>query len=118
MRPDGRRRNITERDCTPRPLGGASGQAPSVAGGNRLREVVGFHCQQTVEKYLKALLTFYQVEFPKTHEIERLLVLVSGANREAADALTGAKCISFPGDQPIPTRIEGEIARRLSRRKR
>jgi HEPN domain-containing protein len=79
--------------------------APSMAGGNRLREVVGFHCQQTVEKYLKALLTFYQVEFPKTHEIERLLVLVSGANREAADALSGAKWlgpfgvdIRYPGD--------------------
>ena len=28
----------------------------------RLREIVGFHCQQTVEKYMKALLTFYQVE--------------------------------------------------------
>jgi len=80
--------------------------------------IILFGSAATGQKYLKALLTFYQVEFPKTHEIERLLVLVSGANREAADALTGAKCISFPGDQPIPTRIEGEIARRLSRRKR
>ena len=79
--------------------------APSVASSVRLREIVGFHCQQTVEKYLKVLLTFYQVEFPKTHEIERLLVLVRGANREAADALTGAKWlgpfgvdIRYPGD--------------------
>jgi hypothetical protein len=32
-----------------------------------------------------------QVEFPKTHEIERLPVLVSSANRGAADALSGAK---------------------------
>jgi HEPN domain-containing protein len=65
--------------------------APGVASSVRLREVVGFHCQQTVEKYLKALLTFYQVEFPKTHEMERLLALVSSANRGAADALSGAK---------------------------
>ena len=71
----------------------------------RLREVVAFRCQQTVEKYLKALLTFYQVEFPKTHEIERLLVLLSSANRGAADALSGAKWlgpfgvdIGYPGD--------------------
>ena len=49
--------------------------APRVASSTRLREVVGFHCQQAVEKYLKVLLTFYQVEFPKTHEIERLLAL-------------------------------------------
>jgi len=79
--------------------------APSVASSVRLREIVGFHCQQTVEKYLKALLTFYQVEFPKTHEIERLLVLVGSANRVAADALSGAKWlgpfgvdIRYPGD--------------------
>jgi len=76
-----------------------------VASSIRLREIVGFHCQQTVEKYLKVLLTFYQIEFPKTHEIERLLVLVSSANREAADALAGAKWlgpfgvdIRYPGD--------------------
>jgi hypothetical protein len=37
----------------------------------------------TVEKYLKVLPTFYQVEFPKTHEIDRLLVLVSSTNRGA-----------------------------------
>jgi hypothetical protein len=31
--------------------------APSVATSIRLREIVGFHCQQSVEKYLKVLLT-------------------------------------------------------------
>ena len=61
--------------------------APNVVSGARLREIVGFHCQQAVEKFLKALLAYYQVEFPKTHDIERLLVLVSGVNREAAKAL-------------------------------
>jgi len=54
--------------------------APDVASSTRLREVIGFHCQQTVEKYLKVLLTYYQVEFPKTHEIKRLLALLSRAN--------------------------------------
>jgi len=62
-----------------------------VATSIRLREIVGFHCQQAVEKYLKVLLTFYQIEFPKTHEIERLLALVSGANPNVADALGCAK---------------------------
>ena len=78
---------------------------PRVSAGAHLREIVGFHCQQTVEKYLKVLLTFYQVEFPKTHEIKRLLALVSSANRGAADALSGAKWlgpfgvdIRYPGD--------------------
>src|ERR1035438_8398739 len=77
--------------------------APDVASSARLREVVGFHCQQTVEKYLKVLLTFYQVEFPKTHEIKRLLALVSRANPEAADALSGAKWLGpFGVDVPDP----------------
>src|SRR5580704_376864 len=53
------------------------------------RETVGFHCQQAVEKYVKALLTYYQVEFPKTHEIGKLLLLLSTVNGEAAEALAG-----------------------------
>lgn len=40
------------------------------------RDVVGFHAQQAVEKYLKALLTRHQVEFPKTHITRRLLILL------------------------------------------
>jgi len=79
--------------------------ASEAADNLRIREIVGFHCQQAVEKYLKALLTYYQVEFPKTHQIQRLLILVSGVNREAAGALTGARWlgpfgveIRYPGD--------------------
>ena len=79
--------------------------APRAASRLGLREIVGFHCQQAVEKYLKALLTRYQVEFPKTHDIERLLAIVSGVNREVADALLAAKWLGpfgvdvrYPGD--------------------
>ena len=84
--------------------------APDVASSARLREVVGFHCQQTVEKYLKVLLTFYQVEFPKTHEIKRLLALVSRANPEAADALSGAKWL---GPFGVDVRYPGDAAEML-----
>ncbi len=35
-----------------------------------------FHAQQAVEKFLKALLTDLQVEFPKTHSIEYLIQLL------------------------------------------
>jgi HEPN domain-containing protein len=35
-----------------------------------------FHCQQTAEKYLKALLTEVGVAFPKTHDLDLLLNLV------------------------------------------
>jgi HEPN domain-containing protein len=68
----------------------------------RIREIVGFHCQQAAEKYLKALLTRGQIEFPKTHDIKMLLQL---AGDPAADSLKGAQWLSpfgvairYPGD--------------------
>src|SRR5688572_2297121 len=41
-----------------------------------LRDVVCFHCQQAAEKYLKALLQELSLPFPKTHDLENLLLLV------------------------------------------
>jgi HEPN domain-containing protein len=75
----------------------------SEATGNlRIREIVGFHCQQAAEKYLKALLTRRQIEFPKTHDIKTLLHL---AGVPVADSLSGAKWLTpfgaeirYPGD--------------------
>jgi HEPN domain-containing protein len=84
--------------------------APSVAASARLREIVGFHCQQAVEKYLKVLLTFHQIEFPKTHEIERLLALLSSANPEAADALG---CTKWLGPVAVDIRYPGDAAEML-----
>jgi HEPN domain-containing protein len=40
-----------------------------------LSDIVCFHCQQCVEKYLKCLLLFYDVDFPKTHDLRLLLQL-------------------------------------------
>lgn len=40
-----------------------------------LPDLVCFHCQQTAEKYLKALLIFHEVVFPKTHDLVSLLEL-------------------------------------------
>ncbi|MBF0507041.1 MAG: HEPN domain-containing protein [Nitrospirae bacterium] len=36
-------------------------------------DIVGFHAQQCVEKYLKALLVMKKIEFPKTHDLIELL---------------------------------------------
>ena len=41
------------------------------------RDTVTFHCQQSVEKYLKAFLVFYGVEFKFTHDLIYLLELIS-----------------------------------------
>lgn len=38
-------------------------------------DTVCFHCQQFVEKLLKALLTLHGVEAPKTHDLRRLIQL-------------------------------------------
>ena len=40
---------------------------------NPVPDVVGFHCQQCIEKYLKALLVLRKIDFPKTHDLIELL---------------------------------------------
>jgi HEPN domain-containing protein len=72
-----------------------------------MREILVFHCQQAVEKYLKALLTRFQVAFPKTHDIEKLLNLARAIPGFDRLALDGAKWLTpfgaeirYPGDAP------------------
>ena len=36
------------------------------------KSTILFHCQQAIEKYLKAFLVFKNVDFPKTHHLEFL----------------------------------------------
>lgn len=38
-------------------------------------DIVCFHCQQCIEKYLKGFLSYYGVEFKKTHNLEELIRL-------------------------------------------
>src|SRR5258708_1970918 len=85
--------------------------ASNAASSAGLRHIVGFHCQQCVEKYLKALLTYYQVEFPKTHQIRRLLILVSGVNPEAAEALSTTEWL---GPFGVDLRYPGDAAEMLA----
>jgi len=39
-------------------------------------DAVCFHAQQCVEKYLKAFLVVEGIDFPKTHDIERLVSML------------------------------------------
>jgi len=73
-------------------------------------EAIAFHAQQAVEKYLKALLTWRQVEFPKTHDIKRLLGLVGSCDLALAECLTDAAELTtyaveyrYPGENPPVT---------------
>ena len=43
---------------------------------HRVNDVICFHCQQTMEKYLKALLQEIGEPVPRTHDLEKLLDLL------------------------------------------
>jgi HEPN domain-containing protein len=84
-----------------------------------------FHAQQAAEKYLKALLTFHQIEFPKTHAIELLLELLERVEPQTASQLQYAGeltpygvDIRYPGDQPEPELDESRKAVDLARKVR
>lgn len=40
-------------------------------------DTIAFHCQQATEKYLKAMLNYYGVEFQRSHNLVYLLDLLS-----------------------------------------
>jgi HEPN domain-containing protein len=78
--------------------------------------VVAFHAQQAAEKYLKAYLTWRQVEFPKTHDLNELLDLVGSVDAALARALQEADELTpfgvdvrYPGVFP---KVTAEVARR------
>lgn len=68
-------------------------------------DVVCFHCQQAVEKYLKAFLTFHNIEVKKTHDIEFLLDLCIEQNSDFSNLLNkeeASKLASFAVDIRYP----------------
>lgn len=82
---------------------------------------VCFHAQQCAEKYLKALLTFHAVPFPKTHDLLELLRLIP----ETATLTVPPKEITvinryaiearYPGDWEPILRVEAERAVTIAR---
>ncbi len=87
-------------------------------------ETVCFHCQQFVEKLLKALLTRHGIEAPKTHDLRRLIQLAEPFAPEislladVSDELTvhGVET-RYPGDwrkiRPPEMKRVVELARRF-----
>jgi HEPN domain-containing protein len=68
-------------------------------------DAVCFHCQQFVEKLLKALLTRHGIEAPKSHDVRRLIQLAEPFAPElsqhsgASDVLTVHSVETrYPGD--------------------
>ncbi|MBN1553536.1 MAG: HEPN domain-containing protein [Phycisphaerae bacterium] len=85
-------------------------------------DAISFHCQQAAEKYLKALLVLYSIEFPKTHDLEILLNLIATKNSGLADGLRDVIVLTpygveirYPGDRPDASVKEAEHAVHLAR---
>jgi HEPN domain-containing protein len=75
--------------------------------GSEFHEAVAFHAQHAAEKALKAYLVWRQVEFPKTHDIERLLELTASVDTQLAEATSDAAELTpfgveyrYPGEYP------------------
>ncbi len=45
-------------------------------------DIICFHCQQAVEKYLKAYLTWINIRITKTHDLESILNLCISADED------------------------------------
>jgi HEPN domain-containing protein len=88
-------------------------------------DVVCFHAQQCVEKYLKALLSLQGTEFPKTHSIGTLVALlpepqVAALTAEDQERLTDFATVTrYPGDyDPISLPEARDAVVRVVRRVR
>jgi HEPN domain-containing protein len=98
------------------------------------REIVGFHCQQSAEKYLKALLQELGQSVPRTHNLNDLLNLLLPHDPTLASLRRGLKGLTryavdyrYPGISArtremksalrIARRIRSEIRRRLGKTK-
>ena len=100
------------------------------AGEYPLSEPACFHCQQCAEKYVKAFLTEQDIDFPRNHDLVRLLELcltVDGSFERLGDHLRKLEnygvIIRYPGlTVPLKmakeafknaTRVRGFIRRKL-----
>ena len=86
---------------------------------------VCFHSQQAAEKYLKAFLTYHQVEFPKTHDIDELLELIDPINDKLAESLRDVIILTnygvdarYPGDFPALTDDDAKQAIKMAEKVR
>jgi len=87
-------------------------------------DTVSFHAEQCVEKYLKAFLVYKGIDFPRTHDIERLVALLPEniwlrLSIEEQRRLTAYATVTrYPGEyEPIGLR-EAQQSVRLARRVR
>ena len=81
-----------------------------------------FHAQQAVEKFLKGFLVYKNIDFPKTHDVDFLIIECQKVDKETFDidlkSLTDfGVSVRYPDDFYIPDLKETleyrEIARKI-----
>ena len=82
-----------------------------------MRYIIAFHCQQAVEKYLKALLICNKIDFPKTHDLVKLLDLIgtkdpflNGLRKELNLLNPFAVGFRYPGDDIESSELKQVVA--------
>lgn len=87
-------------------------------------DTVCFHAQQCVEKYVKALLIYHGLDFPKTHNLRSLMARLPARVRpdltsEEQHTLTRyATVMRYPGDYEPILLTEARDAVKIARRVR
>jgi len=89
--------------------------------GQIVTEAVCFHSQQAAEKYLKAFLVTHNIDFGKTHNLEFLVELCAGQDRDFRTLDVGnltsyAVEVRYPDEFYTPTQAEARESVRLARR--
>ena len=83
------------------------------ASGDAAHTVAGFHAQQAVEKALKALLCFRDIDFPRTHDLESLFSRLSGSG--VLPPFEGARLRPLT-PYAVDFRYDDEVSRLLTER--
>jgi HEPN domain-containing protein len=87
-------------------------------------DTVCFHAQQCVEKYVKSLLVWKEIPFPKTHNLSSLVALLPSKipvllSEEEQELLTEYAIVTrYPGDMEDLSLGEARKAVQLARRVR
>jgi len=85
-------------------------------------DTICFHAQQGAEKYIKALLASLSVDFPKVHDIGRLIQLLPDRVKPSItvteqELLTSYAIITrYPGDEEPLTRADAKRALSIARK--
>jgi HEPN domain-containing protein len=87
-----------------------------------LPDVVAYHCQQAVEKALKAFLVWHDRPFARMHDLVDLLKLCIAVDAAFAQLAATAETVGpyitafrYPGDRDAPPLPEAQAALRLAR---